>query len=155
MSTRIPPVRREVEVSTDPRRAFELWTEQIGRWWPMASHSVHGEQASVAFDAGRLVETAPDGSPVVWGTVTAWEPPHRLALTWHPGRNASEATQVEVRFAPVGPGGTLVTLVHTGWEVLAEPEPMRASYETGWAVVLEPFAAAAHAPSPEAKDQAL
>ena len=50
-----------------------------------------------------------------------------------------------MRFAPVGPGRTLVTLVHTGWEVLAEPESLRASYQTGWPVVLEPFVAAAQA----------
>jgi uncharacterized protein YndB with AHSA1/START domain len=145
MSSRIPPVRREVEVSTDPGRAFELWTEQIGRWWPMASHSVNGERASVAFDGDRLVETAPDGTTVIWGTVVTWEPPHRLGLTWHPGRDASEATHVEVRFHPAGRGRTLVTLEHTGWEVLAEPEQIRASYETGWPLVLEPFAAAAQA----------
>ncbi|MGH3458435.1 SRPBCC domain-containing protein [Aeromicrobium sp.] len=143
MTSRLPPVRREVEVSTDPYRAFELWTKQIGRWWPMASHSVHGELGSVAFDGSRLIETAPDGTTVIWGTVTTWEPPHRLALTWHPGRDASEATYVEVWFHPAGRGRTRVTLEHTGWEVLAEPEQIRANYETGWPVVLEPFATAA------------
>jgi uncharacterized protein YndB with AHSA1/START domain len=145
MSSPIPPVRREVEVSTEPGRAFGLWTDQIGLWWPMASHSVHGEHARVAFDGGLLVETAPDGTRVIWGTVTTWEPPHRLVLTWHPGRDASEATQVEVRFVPAGPGRTLVTLEHTGWEVLAEPEQIRADYETGWLAVLEPFGSAAQA----------
>jgi hypothetical protein len=145
MSSRIPPVRREVEVATDPHRAFELWTEEIGRWWPMASHSVHGERSTVAFDDTQLLETAPDGSVVTWGTVTTWDPPHLLTLSWHPGRDATEATHLEVRFAPAGPGRTLVTLIHTGWEVLAAPERIRANYETDWPVVLEPFVAAAQA----------
>lgn len=143
MSTSLPPVRREVVVSTDQGRAFELWTTEIGRWWPVASHSVHGERSHVAFDGRRLVETAPDGRTVTWGTVTTWEPPHRLGLTWHPGRDASEATHLDVLFEPAGPGSTLVTLVHTGWEVLAEPVRIRTNYDTDWPVVLEPFAAAA------------
>jgi len=34
---------------------------------------------------------------------------------------------------------TLVTLVHDGWERLAEPDAARASYDEGWAFVLSKF----------------
>jgi hypothetical protein len=138
--TSLPPVVRQLEVATDPARAFELWTAQVGSWWPMATHSVHGAEATVAFTDGRLVETGPDGSTSDWGTVLTWDPPHLLTMTWHPGRDATEATQVEVRFEPVEEHRTRVILTHSGWEARAESEQVRESYDTGWAVVLGAFA---------------
>ncbi len=151
--TALPPVTRHVEVATDPARAFELWTAQVGSWWPMATHSVHGADATVAFTDGRLVETAPDGSTCTWGTVTAWAPPDLLAMTWRPGRDTSDATQIEVRFESVDLERTRVTLTHSGWEARAEAAQIRGNYDIGWAVVLGTFADSS-AP-PETKDQAL
>jgi hypothetical protein len=49
MST-VPPLRREIIVDTDPTTAFEVFTAQIGQWWPMAEKSVFGAEATVAFD---------------------------------------------------------------------------------------------------------
>ncbi len=41
MST-MPPIRREVLVDADPATAFDVFTTRLGRWWPLATHSVHG-----------------------------------------------------------------------------------------------------------------
>ena len=41
MST-MPPIRREVLVNADPATAFDVFTTRLGRWWPLATHSVHG-----------------------------------------------------------------------------------------------------------------
>lgn len=89
----LAPLRKEVRVPQGIHEAFRLFTEEIGSWWPLASHSVGGERSrSVEVETrvgGRIVEvfTDDDGrdATAVWGTVVAWDPPHRLRITWHPG----------------------------------------------------------------------
>ena len=100
----IMPIRKIVTVPIAPERAFELFTARIGEWWPLASHSVGESQATgVVFGqgiGGRIVESLADGTTSVWGTITGWDPPHRVAYTWHAGTPAAEATSVEVTFTP-------------------------------------------------------
>ena len=96
--------------------------------------------ADVRFADGKLVETTPEGDQHAWGEVLAWEPPGRLELTWHPGREVS--TNVTITFTADG-DGTLVQLTHAGWEILgADAARGRASYASpdGWASVLGLFA---------------
>jgi uncharacterized protein YndB with AHSA1/START domain len=115
--------------------AFDIWADEIGQWWPLADFSVHGSAGSVRFVDQRLVEYGPSGDQAVWGEVLLWEPPHRMIFTWHPGADASKATEVEVTFTPI-PDGTGVVLEHRGWERLATPEPAWSEYEHGWPAVL-------------------
>jgi uncharacterized protein YndB with AHSA1/START domain len=121
-------------VAATPERAFELFTGSVGRWWPMASHSVYGSEATVTFEQGRLVERLGDQS-AEWGVVLAWEPPHLLRMTWHPGNPVEESTELTVRFLP-HEGGTRVELVHTGWERHALGEEAARNYGDGWPIVL-------------------
>ena len=127
-STAVTPLVREVLVRTDQETAFALFTDRIGSWWPLATHGVFGEHATVAFEDGRLVERA-SGSATTWGE------------TWHPGRGPEEATEVAVSFTPET-DLVRVRLVHTGWERRADAG-IRASYETGWVLVLGRYADAA------------
>ena len=71
-----------------------------------------------------------------WGSVLAWEPPHRLLLDWQIGE--ARGTEVEVTFAPEGPGSRVV-LEHRGF---ADADP-RGRYDSGWDAVLAPFVDAA------------
>jgi uncharacterized protein YciI len=135
----VRPVRRQVVVGAPPERAFVLFTERIGEWWPMAEHSVFGVEGTVAFEGRELVERAGD-RVAVWGEVLAWEPPGVLELTWHPGRTAEIPTRVRVTFEP-DDERTVVTLEHDGWERLAEPGAARDEYEEGWPHVLARYAA--------------
>jgi uncharacterized protein YciI len=137
MST-VPPIHREIFVDADPQTAFEVFTERIGRWWPVAEHSVHGAGGSVAFDGGQIIERAADGATSVWGTVTRWEPPKVLAFSWYPGKTPDRASHVEITFAAAD-DQTLVTLEHTGWEVFADPAAARAEYDQGWPAVLDGY----------------
>ena len=134
----VPPLRREVVVPIAPEAAFERFTAGVGRWWPLARHSVGGASSSVAFAAGQLVETCADGTTDVWGEVLAWEPGRRFVITWHPGRPGGPATEVEVRFEPAG-SGTKVVLEHRGWDVLPEPAAAREEYGKGWPGVLAAY----------------
>ncbi len=100
---------------------------------------------SLAFDGGRIVERAIDGDERLWGTVVAWEPPDRVAFSWHPGQGDAEATEVEVRFL-ADEHGTRVELEHRGWDRLGgEAEGARTGYTgpSAWGLVLDHFGDAA------------
>jgi len=141
--TTVPPIRRQVRVQADRHRAFTVFTAGIERWWPLADLSVFGADARVSFDEGHIVEVSAQGERRVWGTVTRWDPGALLAFTWHPGQPAERASHVEVRFDPVGPTETMVTLEHRGWEVFDDPGAARTEYDRGWPGVLEAFSASA------------
>jgi uncharacterized protein YndB with AHSA1/START domain len=142
--TSIEPVRKTVTVPAAPRRAFELFTAHIQEWWPLRTHSVGLQHAvGVAFGygvGGAIVETLADGSTSVWGTITHWEPPHRVSFTWHAGTPAAEATSVEVTFTEDSPGSTVVRVVHSGWEHRPDGASAREGYESGWEPVVASFA---------------
>jgi uncharacterized protein YndB with AHSA1/START domain len=132
------PVRREVLVAATPVRAFDLFTGRIGDWWPLAQFGVFGD-GTVAFEDGKIVERS-GSRESVWGEVTAWDPPDALAFTWHPGYEFEHATDVQVTFAADGEQ-TLVTLVHTGWERMTDPDASADEYRNGWPGVLAGYAA--------------
>jgi hypothetical protein len=133
----LPPIHRQIVVPASPAAAFEVFTERIGAWWPVASVSVHGAGSTAAFQGGRLVETAPSGEVAVWGTVLDWQPARSFRMTWHPGRDPQNASVVTVTFAPVGDDATLVTVRHEGWETTER----RGEYRNGWPGVLDAMAA--------------
>jgi len=134
------PLVKEVRVRASAAEAFRRFTAEIGTWWPMAKHSVSEESClDVRLEAevgGALREEATDGTTHVWGTVLAWEPPSRVAFTWHPGREADSRQTVDVTFESEG-DETRVRLVHSGWEHMGESAAaMRAGYDQGWEGVL-------------------
>jgi uncharacterized protein YndB with AHSA1/START domain len=145
--TSVEPVHKSVTVPAAAQRAFELFTAHIQEWWPLKTHSVGLEHAGgVAFGegvGGAIIETLADGTTSVWGTVTRWDPPHRVAFTWHAGTPESQSTLVEVTFTPAGPGNTLVSLVHSGWEHRPDGASARDGYNAGWEPVIGRFAATA------------
>lgn len=136
----LPPIRRSVVVEATPERAYAAWTDEIGQWWPLATHSVFEHDNTVVFVDGDLVETAADGSRTVWGSVLEADPPRLLRLSWHPGSDEERGT-VELRFVPLGERRTLVTLEHSGWEHYPQPGAARENYRTGWALVLADYQA--------------
>ncbi len=146
-ATSAAPVRKSVTVPAAPQRAFELFTAHMHEWWPLATHSVGAEDAvSVTFGAGAgaaITETMADGTTCRWGTVTHWEPPYRVAFTWHAGTPETEATRVDVTFTPSGPDSTVVRLIHSGWERRPDGASARENYDSGWDPVIGSFASAA------------
>ena len=142
-SVKIEPLRKQLKVSLPVEKAFELFTAGIGTWWPMTTHSVGEEQAETCFFegwvGGRIVEVLKDGSQSEWGKVIAWEPSHRVSFHWYPGRTPDTAQEVNVTFNEI-PNGTLVELVHVGWETLGEDALARRNgYDTGWDYVLAKY----------------
>jgi uncharacterized protein YndB with AHSA1/START domain len=136
----IEPVRKQLKVRLSAEKAFELFTAGIGKWWPLATHSVGEEQAETCFfegwEGGRIVEVLKDGSHSEWGKVLIWEPFHRVSFHWYPGRTPDTAQEVTVTFTEI-PDGSIVELVHVGWETLGtQAQARRDGYETGWDFVL-------------------
>lgn len=140
-------VEKSVTVSVPVERAFEVFTAEIGTWWPLRTHAVDTERSeTVVMEGrvgGRLFERAPTGEEHVWGTLVAWEPPNRIVYSWHPGRGEETAQEVEITFSPEGEG-TRVDIRHYGWEKLGDRlEETVASYNEGWDKVIAVYARAA------------
>ena len=134
------PVRREVVVAAPPATAFALFTAHIGSWWPLTNHSVFGAGGTVAFEGDQVVERS-GGRSAVWAEVISMDPPNSLELSWHPGHDASRATELTVRFIGISnnDGATMVSLEHRGWHRLADPQGTREEYDQGWPIVLGVF----------------
>lgn len=115
-----------LRIEAPPERVFAAFTEEIGLWWrhdglfPFSRR----RQGRLAFEPGpqgRLVETYAEGDEVEVGRVRVWDPPSQLVLGWRQaGFVAGQDTEVRVRFDPVGPATTRVTLEHLGWDAVPE-----------------------------------
>lgn len=132
----IPPLEMSIHVRCGVEAAFRLFTEGIAKWWPLSTHSVAQAQAkSLVFEGrigGEIYEVTAEGQRHLWGTVVLWEPPQRVAFSWHPGREEDTGQEVELRFQTAG-DVTEVSLSHRGWENLGElGEKARADYAQGW-----------------------
>ena len=140
----IAPIEKSVTVECPPDRAFALFTAEIDSWWPTSTHSIHGDDVDrVVWEprvGGEVYEVSTSGDRKRWATVTVWEPPHRLVLSWevNPKRIG---TEVEVRFVALD-GGTRVDVEHRGFENVVDGAAMRASYDPGWTSVLSGLEAA-------------
>jgi uncharacterized protein YndB with AHSA1/START domain len=142
------PIIKTLTLACTPTHAFEVFVHRMNQWWPLDSHSVtveHSDAAtggpapSVAVEGhlgGSILETRTDGSTAVWGKILAYDPPRHFAMTWHPGTDPDRPTRVDVTFDALAPGGTLVTLTHSGWQVWAADAPAkRQTYDGGWEFV--------------------
>jgi uncharacterized protein YndB with AHSA1/START domain len=146
-------VRESILVPAPIDRAFSLFTEDIGSWWPPDHHLLQAELAEMVFEprvGGHIYDRGADGSECRWARVLVYEPPNRVAFSWDISprwqleNDPEKTSEVEVRFVQDGADRTLVELVHRnldrhgdGWEgmrdAVGSPE--------GWAVGLRAFAA--------------
>ena len=152
-ATGIAPVVKSVSVKVPPERAFEIFTSQMGRWWPAGKTIGKLPHVAVVIEpraGGRWFERDAEGAETNWGKVLAWEPPTRLLLGWQ--LNSKFAydpeflTEVELTFAPASGGGSIVTLEHRDLERFgADAEKVAEQISRGWPEVLAKFAADADA----------
>jgi uncharacterized protein YndB with AHSA1/START domain len=150
-----PPVRQSVVVRSDVAHTFRTFVRTIGTWWPVQPFSAGKEHVRGITieprEGGRVYETWDDGTIVEWGELLAWEPPQRFVMTW--AISTPVPTEVEFAFTELGPVLTLVAVEHRGWEALTEEQLRQdcampggyssGGYVTGWASILQRFAATA------------
>jgi uncharacterized protein YndB with AHSA1/START domain len=125
--------RISVTVAVPPALAFEIFTEEIDRWWrrgpKFRQSGARGGLLRIEPEVGGRLFESIDGAagPHVLevGRVRVWEPPRRLAFSWR-GANfaAHEQTEVEVEFAAASIG-TLVIVTHHGLASLRADHPAR------------------------------
>ncbi len=140
-------VNRSISVRAPRERAFRVFTEEIGTWWPLADGFAYaGDRAQDMFiegkEGGRVYERSRDGEEFHIGSVKVFDPPSRLVFTWGEATEEWDApTEVEVRFTD-DEGGTRIDLEHRGFEGIgARAEDTLKSYEGGWVAVLDRYAA--------------
>ena len=137
--------RHAVRVAARPEVAFEVFTDGIGRWWPLHQGYSHGgdRAESIVLEprlGGRFFERFVDGDELQVGEVTVCEPPHRIVFTWR-SPDWEGATEVEVNFAG-DDEVTRVSVEHRGFERIGpDGDATGQNYNSGWITVLGSFAA--------------
>jgi uncharacterized protein YndB with AHSA1/START domain len=138
-------VTKSITVKAPVDRAFRVFTEEIGKWWPLAEGFAYaGDRWQDMFlegrEGGRVFERSRDGEDFHIGTVKVFDPPWRLVFTWGEATEEWDApTEVEVRFVEEG-DATRVDLEHRGFERIGAPaDETRRMYERGWTGVLAGF----------------
>ncbi len=123
-------VHTSLTLTAPGEKVFDSYVNQMDEWWPLMGDKVRrsfatGDQQPkhIRFEAGqggRYYEVFADGSEYTIGHITVWEPNKRLSYTWKdPDWNTE--TLIEVSFQQMG-NLCLVTLIHSGWEALDNPE---------------------------------
>jgi uncharacterized protein YndB with AHSA1/START domain len=137
-------IRKSVLLACPPARAWALFTEEMGAWWPPdRRHTADPRSQLFITAAGRFWERGADGREVELGRVLVWEAGRRLVLDFYVGTDAQHPTEVEVRFQ-AEPGGTRVFIDHQPKPVSEEPWQRRApQFERSWELVLAALAGAA------------
>jgi len=138
------PIRRSIGVPWNQHAAFERFTSRFGDWWPRYSHSIGGKRVKrLVFECrvgGLIYEEHHDGTRMLWGTVMAFDAPNRVAFTFHPSREESDAQLIEVRFLP-DRVGTRVELTSSGWDKMGKSaQRAYGAYRLNWGAALDRFA---------------
>jgi uncharacterized protein YciI len=149
-------LKKSISVEATQQRAFRVFTEGMGRWWPQDHHIGKAALERMVVEprtGGRWYEQLVDGSECQIGSVLAWEPYGRVVLAWQVTAewkfDPSFVTEVEVTFTSEGPRKTLVQLEHKNIERFgAAAEEMKKAFESdgGWNLTMGLFSKALAAP---------
>jgi uncharacterized protein YndB with AHSA1/START domain len=141
-------VSHTLTVRAPVERAFAVFTEGFGTWWPATHHLGDSELADAVIEprvGGRWYERNADGSECDWGHVITWEPPHRVLLAWQLDADwrydPDLITEVDVRFEADG-DGTRVTFEHRHLERMGDrSEEVRRAIDSseGWRGILASY----------------
>ena len=146
-------VRASVVVNASLEQAFQVFTQEFGSFKP-AEHNMLGvEIAETVFEprvGGRLYDRGEDGSECRWARVLAYEPPHRVVLSWDVSpqwqveADPAKTSEWEVRFVAETSQRTRVEIEHRnldrhggGWEGVRDG----VGGDQGWPLYLSRYAA--------------
>ena len=149
-------VRKSIRVKAPVERAFSVFVEQMETWWPVTHHIGNTPFQSIFVEprvGGRWYERNARGEFCDWGKVLKWDPPHRVAFSWHvgPGHDQPDwvfdpdpekSSEVEIAFTADG-DHTCVELTHSKLERHGEGyEQLRAMFDGpgAWITLLQLYA---------------
>jgi uncharacterized protein YndB with AHSA1/START domain len=142
----VTTIRKQLTVEAPVDRAFRVFTQNMGTWWPREHHIGGSPLKDCVIEPrvdGRWYEVGEDGSTCEWGKVLAWDPPRRLVLAWQLNAqftyDPALITEVEVSFTPLGPKRTQVDFEHRDLDRLGGTDKLRNDMDTGWGQILESF----------------
>jgi uncharacterized protein YndB with AHSA1/START domain len=150
-------VQTSIVVEAPIERAFSVFTEGMGTWWPPEHHILEGDLGEMVFEpreGGHVYDRGVDGSECRWARVLAYEQPNRIVISWDISpqwqleADPEKTSEVEVRFAAEASDRTRVELEHRNLERHGEGwEQMRDAVGSpdGWGIGLRRFADAARA----------
>jgi uncharacterized protein YndB with AHSA1/START domain len=108
-------IRHSVMVDAPIEKAFKVFTEDFGRFKPPEHNLLGVEIAETVFEArvgGFLYDRGVDGRECRWARILAYEPPHRVVISWDISpywqieTDQDKTSEVEVRFVSQAPGLT-------------------------------------------------
>lgn len=146
-------VRKTLYVEVPVEKAFQVFTERMGAWWPATHHIGTTPFQDVIVEphaGGRWFERDAKGGECDWGSVLAWEPPKKVVLAWHLqpdfkySSDKTRASEVALEFIAEGPEKTRVEFEHRNIDRHGEGwQKLRTSVDPGWTQVLAGYVAAA------------
>jgi uncharacterized protein YndB with AHSA1/START domain len=145
----IAPVRKQVMVNANQQRAFDLFTNEMSRWWPATHNILKSPIKQYVIEpraGGRWYAVGEDGSSCQTGYVIDWHPPQLVVLAWQLSAewqfDPALVTEVEVRFIAESASTTRVELEHRHLQRMGERgAQVRSMVDApgGWTAVLESF----------------
>lgn len=155
MQTAGTSVRTSIVVQAPIERAFLVFTQEMGSWWPTDHHILAADLAEMVFEpreGGHVYDRGVDGSECRWARVLAYEPPDRVVISWDISSqwqleaDPEKTSEVQIRFVAEAADRTRVELEHRHLERHGEGwEQMRDAVGSpgGWSQGLKQFAYAA------------
>jgi uncharacterized protein YndB with AHSA1/START domain len=147
-------VKRSIVVEAPIERAFEFFTKKFGSFKPPEHNILAVKIAETVFEprvGGYLYDRGVDGSECRWARVLAYEPPHRVLLSWNISprwqieTDPEKTSEWEVRFTAETPQRTRVEIEHrklerhgAGWEGVRDG----VAGDQGWPLYLQRYAEA-------------
>ncbi len=145
-------VHSSIVVEAPIEKAFSVFTEGIGTWFPPEYNLLDVEIAERVFEprvGGRVYDRGTDGSECHWARVLAYEPPNRVVISWDISpqweieTDPEKTSEIDVSFVAESGDHTRVELEHRnldrhgeGWEQTRES----VGGEGGWPGCLRRFA---------------
>lgn len=144
-------IKRSIVVEAPIERAFEVFTKKFGSFKPAEHNLLPVKIAETVFErrvGGYLYDRGVDGSECRWARVLAYEPPHRVLLSWNINprwqieTDPDKVSEWEVCFTAETPERTRVEIEHRklerhgeGWESVRDG----VGGDRGWPLYLQRY----------------
>lgn len=148
----ITSVKQSVVVDAPVSHAFKVFVEEFGNFKPREHNMLPVPIAETVFEprvGGSIYDRGVDGSECRWARVLAYDPPHRVLLSWDISpqwqieTDPEKTSEWEVRFTAETATKTRVEIEHRGLESHGQGwEGVRdgVASDQGWPLYLQRFA---------------